>query len=130
MIAQLSDITFGYPRTDLFENLSWQVNAGDRIGLVGPNGPGRSTLPPLLSGELVPDSGQVVRTRQVRVGYLRQSQEFGEGRTLLDELLAPFEEVLRTHEEMATAERALENDHSEAALAAYAHLQERYTAQG
>ena len=130
MIAQLSDITFGYPGTDLFENLSWQINAGDRIGLVGPNGSGKSTLLRLLSGELLPDTGQVVRTRQARVGYLRQSQEFGEGRSLLDELLAPFEDVLRTHEEMVTAERALERDHSEAALAAYAHLQERYTALG
>src|SRR5438046_2928961 len=130
MIAQLSDITFGYPGTELFEGLSWQINAGDRVGLVGPNGAGKSTLLRLLSGELTPDSGQLVRARGSRFGYLKQSQEFGEGRALLDELLVPFEDVLALHGELEAAHAALAIDHSETALARYGHLQERYAALG
>src|SRR5438093_17736 len=102
-LAQLSEIAFGYPGTELFERLSWQINAGERLGLVGPNGAGKSTLLRLVSGELAPDSGQLVRARGARVGYLKQSQEFAEGGTLLDELLTPFGEVLALHGELETA---------------------------
>ena len=56
MLVQLADAHFGYPGTELFAGLTWQVNAGDRIGLVGPNGCGKSTLLRLLDGRLQPDS--------------------------------------------------------------------------
>jgi ATP-binding cassette subfamily F protein 3 len=128
-LAQLSDITFGYPGNELFEGLSWQINAGERIGLVGPNGCGKSTLLKLLTGELRPDSGDVVRARGARAGYLRQSLPHGGERTLLDELLAPFENVLKLHEELMAQEKLLHTDHSEPQLARYAALQEQYTAQ-
>ncbi|HJZ84645.1 MAG TPA: ABC-F family ATP-binding cassette domain-containing protein, partial [Polyangia bacterium] len=129
-LAQLSDVDFGYPGTDLFEGLSWQINAGDRIGLVGPNGSGKSTLLRLLAGELSPDRGQLVRARGGTVGYLKQSQEFGAGGRLFGELLAPFADLLALHDELEAAHALLEHDHSQAALARYANLQERYGARG
>src|SRR5262249_47901712 len=129
-LAQLSDIDFGYPGTELFAELSWQVNAGDRIALVGPNGAGKSTLLRLLAGELAPDRGQVVRARTLRVGYLRQSQEFHEGSTLWQELLAPFADLLALRGQLEPARAALATDHSEDAVARFAALEERYPALG
>ena len=56
MLVQLADAHFGYPGTEIFAGLTWQVNPGDRIGLVGPNGTGKSTLLRLLDGRLQPDA--------------------------------------------------------------------------
>jgi len=72
MLVQLADLHFGYPGTDLFTGLTWQVNAGDRIGLVGPNGCGKSTLLRLLDGRLQPDGGTVARARGLSMSYLKQ----------------------------------------------------------
>ncbi len=127
MLVQLADVHFAYPGTEIFSGVSWQVNAGDRIGLVGPNGAGKSTLLRLLDGQLSPDGGQVARARGVTVAYLHQSQEFHGAGTLWDTLLAPFAELLAMREELHRLEHQLTD---EAALARYGHLQEIYTHRG
>ncbi len=94
MLISLGDVDFGYPGTEIFSGLTLQVNPGDRIGLVGPNGTGKSTLLRLLAGDAKVDRGSVARARGARVAYLKQSQEFaGEG-ALWDALLQPFADVL------------------------------------
>jgi ATP-binding cassette, subfamily F, member 3 len=75
MPIQLQNVTVSYPGQTLFEDLTWQITAGERYGLVGPNGAGKTTLLKVLSGELAPDSGAVVRPRGVRVGYLSQAPQ-------------------------------------------------------
>lgn len=59
MLVQLGDIDFGYPGTEIFSGLTLQVNPGDRIGLVGPNGTGKSTLLGCICGQVVPDEGRI-----------------------------------------------------------------------
>jgi ATP-binding cassette subfamily F protein 3 len=123
MLVQLADITFGYAGDTLFEGLTWQVNAGEKIGLVGPNGAGKSTLLRLLAGELQPEKGSVARTRGVSLAYLHQSQEFrGEG-TLHDALTAPFADVLAMRAELDELSHRLDDA---AALERYGQLEERY----
>ncbi len=130
MLAQLADVDFGYPGTEIFSSLTWQVNPGDRIGLVGPNGCGKSTMLRLLDGRLTPDRGQVARARGLTVAYLKQSQEFeGQGR-VFDALLKPFEKVLQLHDELVVLEAELHTKHDEKTIARYGALQEAYTDAG
>ncbi len=127
MLVQLADAHFGYPGTDLFSGLTWQVNAGDRIGLVGPNGCGKSTLLRLLDGRLAPDSGTIARARGLSMSYLKQSQEFVGAGKVFDALLKPFEKLLAMHDELSRLEKDLSDEKS---LARYGELQERYGSEG
>ena len=127
MLVQLADLHFGYPGTDLFTGLTWQVNAGDRVGLVGPNGCGKSTLLRILDGRLQPDGGTVARARGLSMSYLKQSQEFVGAGKIFDALLKPFEKLLAMHDELLALEKNLSD---EKALARYGELQERYTHEG
>src|SRR5439155_22947573 len=70
-----------------FDNLSWERNHDARIGLVGPNGTGKSTLLKLLAGESEPNLGAVFITKGVRIGYLLQEVYFDLARTVLAEAL-------------------------------------------
>jgi ATP-binding cassette subfamily F protein 3 len=127
MLVQLSDVTFGYAGEELFSGLSWQVNAGERIGLVGPNGSGKSTLLRLMTGRLQPESGQVARARGVTVGYLQQSQELSGAGTILDGLMAPFAEIVAMHDELEALSHRLDD---QAAMERYGRVEETYRQRG
>lgn len=84
-VARLSSVTEYFGAQLVFSGLSWEVNHDARIGLVGPNGVGKSTILKLLAGEMEPNEGKVLLTRGVRVGYLPQEPEFDFSRTVLQE---------------------------------------------
>ncbi len=77
----------------LFEEISFRLNAGDRVGLIGKNGAGKSTLLKLLSKEMPLDSGTIAMEKNVRIGFLRQDIDFEQGRTVLEEAHHAFEEI-------------------------------------
>ena len=66
----------------LFENVTFSLNPGERVGLIGPNGCGKTTLMRILVGEELPDSGSVRRAAELRIGYLRQGLELDPVATL------------------------------------------------
>lgn len=77
------NLTKRYPSKTLFEGVSVHVEDGERIGLIGPNGGGKSTLMKILAGSVEPDAGEVVRRRGLRVAYVDQDDRFAEGATPL-----------------------------------------------
>lgn len=87
-LVSLNEIHFGYGGEPLLENVSLQIERGERVGLVGRNGSGKSTLMKLISGELSPDDGQVLRGPGVRIGRLIQEVPVGSESTVQEVVAA------------------------------------------
>src|SRR4029079_331851 len=79
-------ISKAYGAVPLFADLSFGIHEGDRIGLVGPNGGGKSTLLRVLAGTEEPDSGTVALRRMTRLAYVPQPQLFADDRTVTEVL--------------------------------------------
>ncbi|MDA7558282.1 ABC-F family ATP-binding cassette domain-containing protein [Flavobacteriaceae bacterium] len=77
----------------LFENISFRLKGGDRVGLIGKNGAGKSTLLKIIAGELDFDEGQVAEEKEIKLGFLKQDIDFVYGRSILDEAYQAFTEI-------------------------------------
>ncbi|MEY8020862.1 ABC-F family ATP-binding cassette domain-containing protein [Muriicola sp. SD30] len=77
----------------LFEEISFRLNPGDRVGLIGKNGAGKSTLLKLLAKDVAPDTGTLASDKELRIGFLRQDIEFEEGQSVLEEAYKAFKEL-------------------------------------
>ena len=87
-LLTIDDLHLAFGARRIFDGESLAVEPGDRLGVVGPNGTGKSTLLKIMAGEVNPDGGQVIRARGIRVGYLAQEHgEVGDG-PLLGSVLA------------------------------------------
>ena len=120
--------TYGGQR--LFADLSWRLVANERVGLVGPNGVGKTTLCRLLAGLEEPDGGEVRRDRGVTVGYLPQEVGGTAAGSVLAEALGGFDDVWAIERELEQLGAALATHPSEALTARYGELQHRFEARG
>ena len=84
----------------LFRSLDFQINERDRIGLVGDNGTGKSTLMKILARMMPADEGEVIGAKDLTFGYLPQDGLFMRGRTLLEEVLSVFESLILMEREI------------------------------
>ncbi len=128
-VAQLSGVGFGYGSNELFREVSFVLNRGDRVALVAPNGAGKTTLLRVIAGELRPDEGNVSRPSEAAIAYYRQSHELAAEGSVRDSLLAGFGEVLELRDELAEAQRQAASG-TEQALARLAALSDRYQLAG
>jgi ATP-binding cassette subfamily F protein 3 len=99
LLLSCSNLSRGYDATPLFEGVSFEIHAGERVGFVGPNGAGKSTLLRILAGQDEPDSGKVSLHAGARLGMLQQDATFAPGRTLFEEAKSAFDELLATQTE-------------------------------
>jgi len=93
-MISVDNVTVRFGGFVLFDGISFQVNPGERIGLVGRNGAGKTTLLNLIAGLQHPDAGKVVRTPGKTVGYLPQQMRHSRGKTLYLETLDAFSRLL------------------------------------
>jgi ATP-binding cassette subfamily F protein 3 len=94
LLLSCTNLSRGYDATPLFEDVSFEIHAGERVGFVGPNGAGKTTLLRILAGLDEPDSGKVQLHAGARLGILMQVAEFPAGRTLFDEAKSAFDELI------------------------------------
>jgi ATP-binding cassette subfamily F protein 3 len=106
---QITGLSKSFGGRVLFRDVAWSLNAGDRVGLVGPNGVGKTTLLRILAGEESSDEGAIARPKDFRLGYLAQDvhRREDDGTTVLDETAAAVPEVLALEREMAELEARL-----------------------
>lgn len=108
-VLQLQNISKVFPHGAPLRDVTWELKAGDRVGLVGANGTGKTTLFRIISGQTEPTSGQVIRSPRVKIACLPQEFDVIAGNTLHDELLRAFAEVNAVHEALHTVQVQLES---------------------
>ena len=94
-MLNIHNLSVSFGGTYLFEEVTFRLGAGDRVGLVGKNGAGKSTMLKILARDFAPDSGQIATEKEVKIGFLRQDIDFVKGRTVLEEAYQAFEEIKR-----------------------------------
>jgi ATP-binding cassette subfamily F protein 3 len=128
-VLEVANLAFGYGANQLFQGVTFSLDAGERAALVAPNGAGKSTLLRLVARELAPDAGTVVVRKEVRVAYARQSHELLPEGTVLDAFLAAFAEVLALRRALSDAQHAAASG-TDAALARLSRVTDQYHLQG
>jgi ATP-binding cassette subfamily F protein 3 len=107
LLLSCSHLARGFDEGPLFEDIGFELYAGERVGLVGPNGVGKTTLLRLLAGLDKPDDGQARLHAGARVSLLRQQPEFAPGQTLVAEAHSALDELLAAHDDMVRTAEAL-----------------------
>jgi ATP-binding cassette subfamily F protein 3 len=92
-MLNIHNLSVSFGGTYLFEEVTFRLGSGDRVGLVGKNGAGKSTMLKILAGDFKPDSGSIATEKEVRMGFLRQDIDFEQGRTVLEEAYEAFTEI-------------------------------------
>lgn len=126
MLFRLSDVWKSYGGTEILKGVSFQVNANEKIGLVGRNGAGKTTLFRLITGAEAPDDGEIIKMGGLKLGLLGQHVDFEPGETVHTAALSAFKEIHDIEAEMRQLEKTMETDHSDAVLDRYADLQTRF----
>jgi ATP-binding cassette, subfamily F, member 3 len=136
MIAcSVNHISKMYGGNLIFQDLSFEISEKDRVGLVGRNGCGKTTLLRLIAGMEEPDSGQIHWKKGLKIGYLAQIPQYEATMNVRDVLATAYEELRNVHEEMQTLEDEMTaaSDDSlklERLLAKYGLLQEKFSLGG
>jgi len=128
MLVALDSVGFAYAGDAILTDATLQLDPGDRVGLIGRNGTGKTTLLKLLSGELEPEGGRIHRTPSLKVAVLRQTQEALAAPTVLEAALEPLADVIKLEEEIARVTEAMAHDPSLAER--YGHLQDTFERRG
>ncbi|CAM3905809.1 glycosyl transferase family 2 [Flavobacterium branchiophilum NBRC 15030 = ATCC 35035] len=92
-MLNIHNLSVSFGGTYLFEEVTFRMGAGDRVGLVGKNGAGKSTMLKILAKDIAPDSGSIATEKEVRIGFLRQDIDFERGRTVLEEAYQAFTDI-------------------------------------
>ena len=92
-MLNIHKVSISFQGDFLFEDITFRLGNGDRVGLVGKNGAGKSTLLKVLVGEIETDSGQIATEKELSIGFLKQDIDFVYGRTVLEESYVAFTEI-------------------------------------
>lgn len=133
MTVSLNNIALSFGGHDIFKDISFQINPGDRIGLVGRNGAGKSTLLRLIAGEYTPNNGTVATPKGFRLAYLKQELLKQPGITVMALAEQAFEEIktIESRTEEINIELAERTDYESASytelIEELHHLTERFS---
>lgn len=107
-MLRLEHISKIYPTGEVLKDINWEVKPGERIGLVGVNGAGKSTQLKIIAGEIEPSAGEVIRPASLHIAYLTQEFDVDPTRTVKEEFWRVFTEANQLQENMAKVQREME----------------------
>jgi ATP-binding cassette, subfamily F, member 3 len=126
MLLQVTGISKSYGVTSVLSNISLQIEPRERIGLVGVNGAGKSTLLQIIAGEMSYDKGDIYKSKETKIGYLKQNSGLHSDRSIEEEMRSVFAHLLETEGEL----RRLEEQMADPAVLAnekmYEEIMSRY----
>lgn len=107
MLISSENVSFGFNGGSLLENVAFTLSEGERVGLIGANGEGKTTLIRLILGELEPESGALFRKNGIRIGYLAQNGGYDSENTVYGEMREIFAADIRAIESLREVERKI-----------------------
>lgn len=126
MLFRLSEVYKSYSHREILRGASFQINPGEKVGLVGRNGAGKTTLFRLIEGTESPDSGEVITPKNLKLGFLEQHVDFNPGETVHTAALSAFESLQKIEAEMRRLEVQMAEDATSEVLDRYAELQTEF----
>ncbi|MDQ1257411.1 MAG: ATP-binding cassette, subfamily er 3, partial [Candidatus Hydrogenedentes bacterium] len=114
----------------VLEAVDFRVEEGEKVGLIGRNGTGKTTVLRLITGEMEPESGVIERMRKARTAHLAQMPQVDSAATVLDIVLAAFRDLAEMEVELSHLEERMAKDHDETVLKRYSALQDEFTVRG
>ncbi|RKD23582.1 ATP-binding cassette, subfamily F, member 3 [Caminicella sporogenes DSM 14501] len=108
MIAlSCSNITKSFGIDMILDNISFTINLGDKVGLIGKNGTGKSTLFKIITGQIPYDKGEIYIAKNKTIGYLKQNPDYDENKTIFDECLTVFKDLIELEKEIRNLEKKI-----------------------
>lgn len=126
MLFRLSEVTKSYSAHEILRGVSFQINPNEKVGLVGRNGAGKTTVFRMITGAETPDDGEVIKINNLKLGLLDQHVDFSENETVHTAALSAFKHLHEIEAEMRRLETQMETDASDEILEKYAELQTEF----
>jgi len=133
IILQIKDLSKTYGVQEIFSGLSFTLNEGEKAGLIGPNGTGKSTLLKCLTGEEFPDGGEIIINERTTIGFLAQQGTWQKGSSLFEEMLKGFLDTVEDRKTLRSLEILMTKTTGSALqdlMHQYAEVTERYERAG
>lgn len=122
MVLSAEEVTMFFGENMVLDRVTCSIEDGDKIGIIGPNGGGKTTFLNVVTGNIEPSFGAVRLSRDAAVGYLRQNSGLSADNTVEEEVLSVFSQVMKAKEEMDEIAEELKTHHSEKLTTRYADL--------
>ena len=113
IIVSANKLEKNYGVMNIFTNISFNINKGDRVGLIGVNGAGKTTLLNILSGELTYDGGDFYIAETTNVGYLKQAEGLNSENTVYEEVLEIFQDLVKMEDDLKLISHEISNSHED-----------------
>ncbi len=133
IVLSCNDVSKAYVVDNIIENISFTVNDNEKIGLIGLNGAGKTTLFNILTENLEPDTGVIFKAKGKKLGYLKQNTNIYTDRSIMDEMLTIYDDVIKLEEEIHKLSHKIscftENDDQEelaALMETYSKMSEQF----
>ncbi|TKC10867.1 ABC-F family ATP-binding cassette domain-containing protein [Pedobacter polaris] len=128
-MISINDLTFLIGSRALYDEANWHIKPGDRVGLIGANGTGKSTLLKIIVGEYAPSSGSISMAKDIKIGYLNQDLlSYESHHTILHVAMEAFERQNQLHDEIEELLKKIETDYSEETLYKLSDKQQEFEA--